>query len=521
VTTWSEVVAAALVGTDRRPAAGGAVGLLDSAAALGLRRRAGVDAAHDVALPEPAPPDQAPLASAAATARLAGLLDPFTSIDGRGAETRLELVDEWLEAGRLAAGELLPALLDLGRRHRRLRPALLAAGGERGRWLAAQRADWRYLLGEADERELTEPWDLAPIGRRIGHLTAVRRRDPAAGRELLESTWDEEGADDRSALLGTLDIGLSTADQELLERALDDPRREVRGTALDLLARLPNSRYGARMAGRARTCLRIGAHRVDVRPPGQCDLGMQRDGVTPRAPAGVGQRAWWLEEVLARTPMATWGNPDDLLRLPLPDEWAGVVRRGLGRAAAAQGNGEWAAALVDRLWPEATAAQRPDDRLLLEALYEALPEQQRAERAADVLRNDPGRATAAGVERLLELCPRPWPAGLADAALAAIAVLVRGGASTWRLAGLVTLAGTRLPLALAGHAGSAALAGSAGAAGGAALAGSAGGVSTVDAVYRMREAFAQDRPADPRLGTLDQLTDVLRFRQEMHEELAK
>ena len=126
-----------------------------------------------------------------------------------------------------------------------------------------------------------------------------------------------------------------------------------------------------------------------------------------------------------------------------------------------------------------------------------------------MLRNDPGRATAAGVERLLELCPRPWPAGLADAALAAIAVLVRGGASTWRLAGLVTLAGTRLPLALAGHAGSAA------------LAGSAGGVSTVDAVYRMREAFAEDRPADPRLGTLDQLTDVLRFRQEMHEELAK
>ena len=66
-----------------------------------------------------------------------------------------------------------------------------------------------------------------------------------------------------------------------------------------------------------------------------------------------------------------------------------------------------------------------------------------------MLRNDPGRATAAGVERLLELCPRPWPPQLADAALGAIAVLVRGGASTWRLAGLVTLAGTRLPLASA------------------------------------------------------------------------
>lgn len=495
---WSEVVAAALVGTDRRPAAGGAVGLLDSAAALGLCRRAGVDAAHDVALPEPAPADQAPPASPAATARLAGLLDPFTSIDGRGAETRLELVDEWLQAGRLAAGELLPALLDLGRRHRRLRPALLTAGGERGRWLAAQRADWRYLLGEADERELTEPWDLAPIGRRIGHLTAVRRRDPAAGRALLVSTWDADSADDRAALLGTLDTGLSTADEELLDRALDDPRREVRGTALDLLARLPESRYGARMAERARACLRVGPHRVDVRPPAGCDRLMQRDGVTARAPAGVGQRAWWLEEVLARAPIDTWGAPEDLLRLPISEDWAGVVRRGLGRAAAAQGNGGWATALVDRLWPEATAAQRPDDRLLLEALYEALPARQRAERAAEVLRNDPGRATAAGVERLLELCPRPWPPNLADAALAAIAVLVRGGASTWRLAGLVTLAGTRLPLALPA---------------------AGGGASTVDAVYRLRAAFTEDRPADPRLGTLDQLSDVLRFRQEMHEEL--
>jgi hypothetical protein len=250
------------------------------------------------------------------------------------------------------------------------------------------------------------------------------------------------------------------------------------------------------MAERARACLRVGPNRVEVRAPGQCDRSMQRDGVAARPPTGVGQRAWWLEEVLARTPMQTWSSPDDLLRLPIPDDWAGVVRRGLGRAAAAQGNGEWAAALVDRLWPEATAAQRPEDRLLLEALYEALPASQRADRAAQVLRNDPGRATAAGVERLLELCPRPWPPSLAGAALDAIAVLVRGGASTWRLAGLVTLAGTRLPLVM-------------------------DGTPTAVRVELLRSAFAQDRPTDPRLGTIDQLTEVLRFRHEMHEELAR
>jgi len=493
VTGWSEVVAAALVGTDRRPAPGGPTGLLDAAAAAGLCRRAGVCAASDVSLLEPAPDDAAELASAAATTRLAGLLDPLGGLggDGRDAETRLELVDEWLEAGRLVPGELLPALLDLGRRRRQLRPALLAAGGERARWLAAQRPDWRFLLGEADERELTEPWDLAPIGRRVGHLAAVRRRDPAAGLALLAAGWDTETPDDRAALLKTLQVGLSTEDEELLERALDDRRREVRSAALELLVRLPGSRYAARMAGRARACLRVGPSRVDVRPPGQCDAAMQRDGVAARPPAGTGQRAWWLEEVLARTPVRTWGAPGDLLDRHVADEWAGVVRRGLARAAAAQRDGEWAGALVDRLWPEATVAQRPEDRLLLEALYDALLRAERAGRAAAVLRRDPGRATAAGVERLLELCPRPWPEPLASATVTALEVLVLGGASPWRLAGLAALAGTRLP------------------------------VSTLDAATGLRDRVGVERPEDPRLAAVDQLVELLRFRHEMHEELSE
>ena len=60
---WSEVVAAALVGTDRRPVDGGAGALLDTAAELGLRKRAGTDAAHGVTLPEAAPEEGAQPAS--------------------------------------------------------------------------------------------------------------------------------------------------------------------------------------------------------------------------------------------------------------------------------------------------------------------------------------------------------------------------------------------------------------------------------------------------------------------------
>ena len=51
------------------------------------------------------------------------------------------------------------------------------------------------------------------IGNGAAGITAaeeLRRRDPAAGRALLMATWDTENADDRAALLGTLDIGLTT-----------------------------------------------------------------------------------------------------------------------------------------------------------------------------------------------------------------------------------------------------------------------------------------------------------------------
>lgn len=497
---WNEVVATALVGTDRCPITGGPVALLDAAAANGLIRRAGVRPASGVFMPEPAPAERAPTASRAATARLSSLLDPVTGFgtDGRNAEARLEMVDEWLEAGRLVPGELLPALLDLGRRHRRLRQALVTAGGERVRWLAAQREEWRYLLGHdlfghdlfgsAAEGELSEPWDLAPIGQRVWYLSALRRRDPTGAVDLLASTWDTETAADRATFLRTLRIGQSTADEELLERALDDPRREVRSVALDLIGRLPESRYARRMTARARECLRATSTRVEVRPPAQCDQSMRRDGVTVRPPAGTGQRAWWLEEVLARTPLDGWGSPDDLLDRPIAEEWAGVVRRGLGRAAAAQADGVWAAALVDRLWPETSAGQRPDDRLLLEALYEALDVEQRAERAAAVLRRDPTRAAAVGVERLLELCPRPWSPALTDAVLETLSVLVRGGASAWRLTGLTALAGTRLP------------------------------VTAVEMVVGIQRRLAAGHPHDPSSPLVD-LVDVLRFRAHMLEEL--
>jgi hypothetical protein len=471
---WSDVLATALVGTQRRtpppspstvddPAAA----LLDAAAALTVARRAGVLPRAGLARPEPAPADaDVPVLPDRAAAFLPYLLGAVAGARSEGpvrdVEGRIELLAEWLSAvvalggTRRIPGELLPPLLDFGRQHRVLRPLVAAAGGTRAAWLADQKPEWGYLHDETVETPAAssaggiesldrEAWDLGTIGRRTGFLTAARRRDPARARELLESVWATETPDDRAALLAALATGLSTADEPLLETALDDRRKEVRIAAIELLARLPGSGYARRMTERSTGSVKVHNGRIVVDPPSECDKAMRRDGIAARPPAGIGERAWWLEELITRTPLRVWGDPAAFFALPVTETWAPVLRRGLARAAAAQADAAWATALTGPLTEEVAAGGRPDDRLLLEALYDALPSDALAALAVDVLRRGLAGAAQVGVEHVLELCPRPWPPALVDAVFAALSDRSGRRAAGWRLAGLCELAALRLP----------------------------------------------------------------------------
>jgi Family of unknown function (DUF5691) len=292
-------------------------------------------------------------------------------------------------------------------------------------------------------------------------------------------------------LLGVLATGLSTDDERLLERALDDRRRQVREVALELLARLPDSAYGRRMADRARAGIRMhGSRAISVRPPAACDRSMRRDGIPPRPPAGTGARASWLEEILARTPLQTWPEPRVFLACQVSEAWIKTIRRGLARAAATQRHGAWAATLVDPLSEDMTSDWQPADRLLLEALYDVLPAEDLAARAAAALRHGLARATAVGIEHVLGLCPRPWPPAVAEAVFGALEDQFSRRGAGWRAAALCELAALRLPADLTLRA--------------AAL------------VARLRAAA----PNDPGVGTVERLSATLRFRQDMLEELA-
>jgi hypothetical protein len=384
VSGWQDLVTASLIGTERAvvpaaeipgaPAPAGpdpAAVLLDRAALLTAARRAGRRPGHAEPLPL-AEPDPRPAVSPAAGLRLARMLQGHNP----------ELLSEWLAAaaarGLRPPPQLLPALLDRARRpgpaerapSQLALPRLVAeAGGPRTSWLAALNRDWEYAtvwlaaLGadpaSAAARDGDDAWRLGRPAQRRGYLAAMLARNPAAARELVTGGWAAAAPGERAMFLAVLAEGLSPADEPLLEAALDDQAEEVRGWAAYLLARLPGSALGRRMAARARHYLRLEhggrGPRLIVLPPAESDRAMRRDGITPGPAAGRSQladRTRLMLEVMSRTPLGTWTEEFGLAAAQIATvpagDWAPVLLVGWSRAAIAQHDQNWMAALVNR-----------------------------------------------------------------------------------------------------------------------------------------------------------------------------
>ncbi|SDH47216.1 DUF5691 domain-containing protein [Nonomuraea jiangxiensis] len=415
MTGWDELVSVALVGTDRRPYDGN---LLETAAVEAVRRRAG-RRAEEVRPPEPAPGEEQAAVSRRAAERLVRIL---------GGEHE-RLLPEWLAAaaatGRRVPPYALPELLHRGRRDRFIRGHLGVLAGQRGRWLAGLNPDWGFLL----EEPTGETWELGGPADRRAHLRALRSADPGAARRLLESTWEQEGPDDRAEFVEVLTDGLSMEDEPFLEAALDDRRREVRQAAANLLTRLPGSRMARRMADRVRACVAITGNVIAVEAPAECDKAMERDGIRPKPPRGTGERAWWLQQIIARAPLAVWGHPPaTLLQMRIPD-WDAEVKSAWVRGAVLQRDPEWARAMFG--WDP------------IADLLDALPPGEQQELAAEFVRR---HDLDSQLIMVLGGVSSHWREGLATAVLHKIVKVAT--TQPWNLGELVKLAGEHIDPAL-------------------------------------------------------------------------
>jgi hypothetical protein len=411
--------AAMTIGADR---AGGGQGsaetLLTDAARFGLQARAGWrPQSHAGRVPE-LPGDDRPPALGPAIATLHRLLG----------EPDPALIEEWaqlaLTHGVRVDGATAPLVLEWWARQPRRAESVFAALGRRGEWLASLNADWQKPVATLEiPADADQVWQSGTSAERLAILTSVRRRDPVRALAFIESTWRSDGASDRQRFLEILAGHPSIADEPFLEAALDDRSKQVRRQAAAVLVLIPESRLRQRLADSARTIITVRTTRgllsrsrtqVVLVPPESFAPAWDRDGIDERAPEGIGQKAWWMRQILARAGVAIWAertamSPDAILESLQQDDYFGDARRALIGAAASTGDPAWSTALVRSLCNEPSTGVDS-----IAALLEGLPDDRRESLSLETV----AKARLTTVERwaLLTSFDRPWsPAFSAEA----------------------------------------------------------------------------------------------------------
>lgn len=251
-------------------------------------------------------------------------------------------------AGLRLPNTLLVQALHQGRQSIELRDWLLPVLGERGRWLAAQNPQWAYAAGVQETADAEQIWQEGSIAQRVSLLESERGSDPAKARARLEASLKELNAKERAPMVAALHQGLSMDDEPLLEKLLADRSKEVRENAAQLLTRLPASAHSQRMAGWLQAMLSQDTKGDwQIEPPTEGNKEWERDGITLQLPAYVkGERAWWLQQLVALTPLEFWQQtlqktPEELWLWSHHSDWKSALRQGWLKALDGQYDLRW------------------------------------------------------------------------------------------------------------------------------------------------------------------------------------
>ncbi|MDQ0075686.1 DUF5691 domain-containing protein [Arthrobacter oryzae] len=451
--TWlADLRSSALVGTGRHPAPAPAPELdfrprdglsreellLDQAALADVVTRAArrPSVADTATFPDPAPPDDAPQASAEAVR----LLDLLLSQPPVGPELRTQLVADWLQfaaaSGQRVPHRLLPGLLALADAKPAVAEHLHPAIGTRGRWLQGVRQHGSGPAGpqvpapqgSGGGTAATVDWAELRTADATAELERLRRSDPGAARDRLHAHWNTLSAKERAAHLAAFAINLGPADEDLLENALDDKAKTVRDVAADLLDRLPGSARADRMAARLKPLLRVKGilrKQFEIDLPPDPDSTALRDGLAPVPRSGEPDRLGRLDTIIRAAPLDVWteaANRSKAATLAMLDGEPRVIDT-IVSTAALRADAEWVRALLD---------MRTDARLL-----GCLPAAEQEDALLRHIRS--GTAQPLVLVPLLRGLPRPWGVSLAAAVLELLAGK-NGGQLATMLTGFLPMA---------------------------------------------------------------------------------
>lgn len=264
------------------------------------------------------------------------------------------------QVGQCIPPEHLPQLLDWGHFHPEVRLPLRSVIGPRGEWLARLNPKWRYAQATpqaSNPEEWKALWEKSDRTVRLNLLRKWRLQDPTAARELLAATWKQDSAKDRAAFLGCLSVGLSLADETFLEVGLADRSKDVRASAIELLTRLPDSQFSQELAIKASSLIQYttieGNLQVEVTLPQADDLQWKNYEFKAQYPSRLvskqGDRANLLIQILEISPLSIWeklGSPEQLIHEIANHGWELPLIQGWSLACQRQQNLVWAHTLL-------------------------------------------------------------------------------------------------------------------------------------------------------------------------------
>ena len=373
MSTWEETVSAALVGVRTRPVTLDGLDpvvtsqlpesdtsdpvtttLTVAALTAAAHQAVGVDAVVAEPIP-PAPHDARPAMSPMTTAYVHRALH----LTPRLAQWCLQfLADNALQP----PPTLLPELLARTTRDVAIRDTIDRIVGPRGRWLAEHAPELGARLTTPSATPFTGPpnasvWTHGTSGQRRIYLAGLRDRDPVHALDLLTRRWPSETGEDRQLLITALRHNISQHDEQFLESALDDRRKGVRTTAAELLDLIPGSALQERLFRAAATCLRLvqtrrlmSVHRtIEVTRPAEPDASLAHDGISLKAPRGIGLGAFVLSQLVSRVPPTLWEEhfaltPQEIVAA-IPTDQTELIH-GLCTSSINRGESRWANVLL-------------------------------------------------------------------------------------------------------------------------------------------------------------------------------
>jgi hypothetical protein len=381
----SELLTVALVGTTKKGAASfpkpSPLGDLQKSltgqnAERQLLLQAGVESIVDwasytpeqqTAFPEPSPAETLSYISPEA-AFLVGELLGRTVGDKALLVEACQLMDA---SASLLPPQLLPQALAIS--DRELHAAFLPVLGKRGQWLSQFDENWQWatqskVSSDLPLDELEDHWREGLKETRLIALSQLRRQEPAVARQWLEETWSKEKAESRFELLDALSINLSNDDIPFLEGLEKDRSANVRSKASDLLCRLPDSSLSQQIrewvspwveyapAGKSvgAKLLKLAGGKahgtISVTPPSSYEDAWRKLGIAETPPQGMGNRAYWLHELVRRVPTSFWAqrfgcSPTELIEAAKDDAYGSELLQAWTIGTSLARDTEWGHAL--------------------------------------------------------------------------------------------------------------------------------------------------------------------------------